>query len=132
MGQQKISAYLSILSILVLLLPLGCFFAFYLDMDIYGLWLGYLIRAVIIAILYSYILWVKFDWNEIAREAKEREENIIRKNSVEEGLKLKDDIPKEEHGRNSYGTLSQDDSNRPENRSSNNNNKNNNQNNGNQ
>ncbi len=82
----------------MLLLPLGCFFAFNLDMDIKGLWLGYLIRAAVIAILYSYMLWVKFDWKDIAREAKEREENM-RKNSVEEGLKLKDDISKEEHGR---------------------------------
>lgn len=74
LGQQKVAAIISISSLLLISIPLGCLFAFYYNMDISGFWLGYAIRSAIAVGIYWYMLHHKFDWEEIAKEAVDREE----------------------------------------------------------
>jgi Na+-driven multidrug efflux pump len=74
LGQQKIAAIISISSLLVISIPLGCLFAFRWNMNISGFWLGYAIRSALAVGIYWYMLHHNFDWEEIAKEAVEREE----------------------------------------------------------
>ena len=74
LGQQKVAALISISTLICLSIPLGCVFAYVCKLDISGFWLGYAIRSVVAASIFWYLLWYRFDWNEIAKEAQEREE----------------------------------------------------------
>lgn len=48
--------------------------AYYCGFDINGFWMAYGVRSAIVAFVYYILLWHRFDWEKIAREAKEREE----------------------------------------------------------
>lgn len=74
LGQQKVAAFISISTLVVLSIPLGCLFAYVCGLDISGFWLGYAIRSAVAAGIFWWLLWYKFDWEEIAKEAQEREE----------------------------------------------------------
>jgi Na+-driven multidrug efflux pump len=74
LGQQKIAAAVSIGTLVTISIPLGCLFAYVCGLDISGFWLGYAVRALVAASILWYVLWYKFDWELIAKEAQEREE----------------------------------------------------------
>jgi hypothetical protein len=51
-------------------------------MDISGFWIGFLVRTVIACILFLLLQWRWFDWDGIAREARDRE-RLIRQQLAE-------------------------------------------------
>ena len=66
--KDKIAFVIQILSFIIISFPLGIYFAFYLKMNIAGFWLGYLIRSLITCLIFSWLLWRHFDWEQIASE----------------------------------------------------------------
>lgn len=78
LGKQKIAVIIQILSLFLISIPLGCLFAYYFEMKVAGFWLGYAIRSFVAAYVYYYVANYKFDWEQIAREAKDREDTFQR------------------------------------------------------
>lgn len=60
-------------------LPIGCYLAFVKNMNVAGFWVGFLFRTVIAAAVFILLIWKWFDWEEIAREARDREKNMREK-----------------------------------------------------
>ena len=53
-------------------IPLELLFAFYFDLGLIGLWIGLMCGLFLYSCYLQYLLSFKFDWYQIAREVKER------------------------------------------------------------
>lgn len=76
LGKQKLAASIQILSIFLISLPLGCFLVFVCGMNVAGFWVGFLVRCLIAAGLFAYIIWRYLDWDQIAKDTFERESHL--------------------------------------------------------
>ena len=56
-------------------------------MDISGFWIGFLVRTVIVACLFLLLIWRVFDWEIIAREARDRERFLREKFALSSPVK---------------------------------------------
>jgi MATE family multidrug resistance protein len=73
LGKQRVAASIQILSLFLISLPIGCYLAFVKEMNISGFWIGFLFRTIIAAAVFLLLIWRVFDWDEIAREIRDRE-----------------------------------------------------------
>lgn len=69
-GRQKIGGILNLVSYYLIALPLAFFFAFYMDLELLGLWLGMLFALFFVSVLQSYFI-ITSDWDQIIKDCIE-------------------------------------------------------------
>ena len=74
MGYQTIASIILCICMWVIALPCTLLFGFYFKIGLKGLWLGYLVGNILIAISYSAII-LKADWMKITEDALDRFRN---------------------------------------------------------
>jgi Na+-driven multidrug efflux pump len=79
MSKQQTSAVISIVTLFVISIPLGCYLAYCAGMNIAGFWVGFITRTCFVAAIFLFISFKWFDWNEVARETRDREKVIRQK-----------------------------------------------------
>lgn len=74
MGRQRIGGYLNLFFYYVVALPIAIYLAFYLDMQLTGLWLG--INVALLCIGFSEIFYLAHcNWDAIVEEARARQDH---------------------------------------------------------
>jgi len=72
LGKLNHASFALLVAFYFISLPLGCYFAFYRDLGLKGLWTGQIIGVAVLAAFYSYLICYNFDWEQIAEESIER------------------------------------------------------------
>lgn len=74
MGRQHVGGYLNLFFYYVVALPIAIYLAFYLDLQLTGLWLG--INVALLFICFAEVFYLAHcDWNSIVDEARARQEH---------------------------------------------------------
>ena len=71
LGLQKKASYLALICYWLIGIPLSCVLAFKLDWGVTGLLSGLLV-ALVLSVIFYFILILKQDWYQIAKESIER------------------------------------------------------------
>lgn len=101
LGKQKMAAWIQIAGFFVISIPIGCVLAYVYKLNIAGFWTGFLIRAIVVCIVFWVLIWKILDWDVIAEETREREK-ALREMLAHHGKK-------DETLKPSYGTINSDD-----------------------
>lgn len=66
------ACYISLVVFYVIAIPLAAVLVFVLGMDVRGLWIAISIGTMFQAVLYSYLVWWRVDWQAVANESIQR------------------------------------------------------------
>jgi MATE family multidrug resistance protein len=97
MSKQQTSAFFSIVTLFIISIPLGCYLAYCAGMNIAGFWVGFITRTCFCAAIFLFLSFKWFDWNEVARETRDRERVIRQKLATSD----------ESETQASYGTINE-------------------------
>jgi len=88
LGLQKKASYLALICYWLIGIPLSCFLAFKCDWGVTGLLSGLLV-ALVLSVIFYFMLILKQDWNKIAKDSMERtlkEDSKIAVKQVEQDI----------------------------------------------
>lgn len=72
LAKQSPASIISIISYYIVSLPFQYLFAFSMGLEVFGLWAGQMCAAAFHMVCLLYLIYFKYDWNLIGREAYER------------------------------------------------------------
>ncbi|CDW76683.1 na+-driven multidrug efflux pump [Stylonychia lemnae] len=79
LGRLSEATYGQLFCLYCICLPLGWLFGIHFKMGLSGLWWGMMIGLSLLALFYIYLVTLRFNWDEVAKDAKIRSERDLQK-----------------------------------------------------